>query len=206
MERQTYVSTVENLRKRGFDARLVHNKEEARTLIAEYIIPYGTVGFGGSETVKELDIANLAREHRAKVYDHNQAHLSMEEKMDLMRKGLTSDLYMTSANAITIDGKIFNIDGTGNRIAAMTFGPKKVVIVAGINKIVPDDEAAMKRIKTIACPKNATRLEKKTPCRELGYCVDCDSPDRICMVTHIMERKPRWTDITVIIIEEEMGY
>lgn len=206
MERQTYVNTVENLRKRGFDARLVRNKEEARTLIAEYIIPYGTVGFGGSETVKELDIANLAREHRAKVYDHNQAHLSLEERMDLMRKGLISDLYMTSANAITTDGKIFNIDGTGNRIAAMTFGPKKVVIVAGINKIAVDDEAAMNRIKTVACPKNAARLEKKTPCRELGYCVDCDSPDRICMVTHIMERKPRWTDITVIIVEEEMGY
>lgn len=206
MEREILQKTLDNLRKNGFDARLVHNKEEARTLIAEYIVPYGSVGFGGSMTVKALGIQDLAREHRAKVYDHGMPNLSAEEKLEMMRKSLTCDLYMTGANAISEEGKIFNIDGTGNRVAAMTFGPKKVVIVAGMNKIAADDEKAMERIKTIACPQNAARLNMATPCIELGRCVDCRAPGRICMVTSIMERKPRLTDITVIIIEEELGY
>ena len=206
MEKEILQKTLDNLRKNGFDARLVHNKEEARTLIAEYIVPYGSVGFGGSMTVKTLGIQDLAREHRAKVYDHGMPNLSAEEKLEMMRKSLTCDLYMTGANANSEEGKIFNIDGTGNRVAAMTFGPKKVVIVAGMNKIAADDEKAMERIKTIACPQNAARLNMATPCIELGRCVDCRAPGRICMVTSIMERKPRLTDITVIIIEEELGY
>lgn len=206
MDKAVLQKTVENLRKNGFDARLAHNKEEAQTLVTEYIVPYGTVGFGGSVTVRELGLPDLARAHKAKVYDHWQEHLSAEEKMDIMRKCLTCDLYITSTNAISESGKIFNIDGNGNRVAAMIFGPKKVVIVAGKNKIAADDEKALARIKTIACPQNAARLKMKTPCVKTGHCLNCQAADRICKITSVMEKKPGLTDITVIIIDEELGY
>ena len=206
MKKEILQKTLDNLRKNGFDARLVHNKEEACTLIAEYIVPYGSVGFGGSMTARELGLPDLARAHKASVYDHWKPNLTQEEKMEVMRKCLTSDLYIASANAISANGKIFNIDGNGNRVAALTFGPKKVVIVAGMNKITPDEASAMERIKTVACPKNAARLNAKTPCVKLGYCADCQAPERICKITSVMEKKPGLTDITVIIIDEELGY
>lgn len=206
MEREMLTKTIENLRKNGFDARLCRNQDEAKTLIAEHIIPYGTVGLGGSMTLRQMEIAQLAREHRAKVLDHWDFKLNAEERMNIMRKALISDLYLTGANAISADGKIFNIDGNGNRVAAMIFGPKKVIIVCGQNKIVADDKAAMERIKNIACPQNAKRLNRKTPCAQTGFCTDCQSAERICAITSIMEKKPNLTDITVIIIKEELGY
>lgn len=206
MDREILQKTIENLRKNGFDARLVHNKEEACTLVAEYIVPYGAVGFGGSMTARELGLPDLARAHKASVYDHWKPNLTAEEKLEVMRKCLTCDLYIASANAISVNGKIFNIDGNGNRVAALTFGPKKVVIVAGMNKITPDEASAMERIKTVACPKNGARLNAAVPCVDLGRCADCYTPDRMCSVVSIMERKPRFADITVIIIEEELGY
>ena len=206
MDKNLLNQTIENLRKNGFDARLCRNQDEAKTLIAEYIIPYGSVGMGGSMTLRQLELAELARNHRAKVYDHWDMKLNAEEKMDIMRKSLLSDLYLTSANAISANGKIFNIDGNGNRLAAMMFGPKKVIIVAGYNKITADENAAMERIKNYVCGKNASRLQRKTPCAETGKCMDCQSKDRICAITSIMEKKPGLTDITVIIIEEELGY
>ena len=206
MDKNLLNQTIENLRKNGFDARLCRNQDEAKTLIAEYIIPYGTLGLGGSTTLRQMQLPELAREHRAKVYDHWDFKLNAEEKLNILRKSLLSDLYLTSANAISSNGKIFNIDGNGNRLAAMMFGPKKVVIVAGYNKIVTDENAAMERIKNYVCGKNAKRLEKKTPCAVSGKCADCQSKDRICAITSIMEKKPGLTDITVIIIEEELGY
>ena len=206
MDREILQKTIENLRKNGFDARLVHNKEEACTLIAEYIVPYGSVGFGGSMTVRQLGLPDLARAHKASVYDHWKPNLTQEEKTEMMRKCLTGDLYIASANAISANGKIFNIDGNGNRVAALTFGPKKVVIVAGRNKIAADDEKAIARMKTVACPQNAARLNAKTPCVKLGYCEDCQAPERICKIISVMEKKPGLTDITVIIIDEELGY
>lgn len=206
MDKNLLNQTIENLRKRGFDARLCRNQDEAKTLIAEYIIPYGSVGLGGSMTLRQMQLPELAREHRAKVYDHWDFKLNAEEKLNILRKSLLADLYLASANAISANGKIFNIDGNGNRLAAMMFGPKKVVIVAGYNKIVNDEKAAMERIKNHVCGLNAKRLQRKTPCAESGKCLDCQSQDRICAITSIMERKPGLTDITVIIIEEELGY
>jgi len=206
MDRAILTQTIENLRKNGFDARLCRNQDEAKTLIAEHIIPYGTVGFGGSMTLMQLEVAQLARDHRAKTLRHSDSKLNAEERLEVARKALTSDLYLSSANAITVDGKIFNIDGSGNRVAALTFGPKKTIIVCGYNKIVADDEAAIERIKTITCPQNAKRLQRKTPCAELERCTNCQTEDRMCNITAIMEKRPRWADIMVIIIEEELGY
>jgi hypothetical protein len=124
-----------------------------------------------------------------------------------MRKGqLTCDVFFSSTNALTLDGKLVNIDGTGNRVASMIFGPGHVVLIVGANKITDDLQQAMIRAKHLAAPMNAMRLNLKTPCATTGYCSDCNSEDRICKVTTIIEYKPDLTNFTVILVGEEIGY
>lgn len=136
---------------------------------------------------------------------HSLPELSMEERIEVMRRQLTCDLFLAGANAVTLDGKIVNIDATGNRVGAMTFGPKKVVIVAGVNKLADDVDSGIARVRRWASPANARRLSMKTPCAETGECADCKSPMRICRVVHVMEKKPRLTDVTVILVAEALG-
>jgi hypothetical protein len=114
-------------------------------------------------------------------------------------------VFLASSNAVTEDGKLYNIDGTGNRVAAMTFGPKKVILVCGINKIVKDIDDAHRRAKERAAPMNARRLNTKTPCAETGECADCSSPQRICNVYTALVKKPSRTDITVLLVGEPLG-
>ena len=124
-----------------------------------------------------------------------------------MRHELTCDLFLTSANALTADGRLVNVDGNGNRVAASIFGPKRVVFVVGRNKIVDGGiDAAIDRIKREACPPNCRRLNKKTPCAATGVCADCSSPDRICSVTVVMDRRPSRTDVQVLLVDEDLGY
>jgi hypothetical protein len=123
-----------------------------------------------------------------------------------MRRQLTCDLFLTGTNALTMDGCLVNIDATGNRAAAMFFGPDKVIVVAGRNKIVNGDiDDAVRRIKGCASPPNTRRLNFKTPCASTGLCSDCSSPDRICRITTIIDRKPRQTDLRVLVVNEDMG-
>ena len=124
-----------------------------------------------------------------------------------MRRELTCDLFLTSANALTADGRLVNIDGNGNRVAASIFGPRRVVFVVGRNKIVDGGiDVAIDRIKREACPPNCRRLNKKTPCATTGVCADCSSPDRICKVTVVMDRRPSQTDACVLLVDEDLGF
>jgi hypothetical protein len=124
----------------------------------------------------------------------------------IMRRQLTCDLFLTGTNALTLSGCLVNIDATGNRVGSMLFGPKKVIVVAGRNKLVDGDIAdALKRIKEWSSPPNARRLNFNTPCAKTGFCCDCNSPERICRITTIIDRKPRQTDLRVLVVNEEMG-
>jgi hypothetical protein len=128
-----------------------------------------------------------------------------EERLRLIQKSFSADIFLSSTNAITEDGKLFNVDATGNRVGAMFIGPKKTIIVAGVNKIVKDVEAAEKRLKEWVAPQNIKRLNRKTPCAETGVCADCSSPDRICNIYVVLAKKPSRTDIVVILVGERLG-
>ncbi len=198
---------VENLEKNEFCAKYFKNREEAIDYIKKLLKNYHSIGFGGSMTVlQDLMIDKLAENMGKEILNHNRPEFSMEKKLEIRKKQLTCDLFITSTNAITKDGKIVNIDGVGNRVSAMIFGPKKVLIICGINKVTKDVHSALNRIKEIAAPMNAKRLNAKTPCAETGVCVDCKSPGRICRVTVIMDKKPKLSDIEVLIIGENLGF
>lgn len=198
--------TVAALNNNRFKAEYCENAEEAKKRALELAEGATTVGFGGSRSIVDLELAGALVEAGATILNHGAAELTPEEKMALMKQQQTCSVFFSSANAITVDGAIVNIDGLGNRVSAMIFGPEKVIIVAGRNKLVDGDICdAIKRIKTYACAPNTFRLGKKTPCAETGICVNCNSPERICNVTTIMEKCPRATDIHVLIVNEEMG-
>jgi len=197
---------VEALTKNGFNAIYFPYKEEASDYISQLIPFKCSVGVAGSATTKSLGILEELKAKGNKILDHNDPTLSQEEKMQVRIDQQTCDLFLTSSNAVTLDGKLVNMDGIGNRVAAMTFGPKKVLIVVGVNKIVSNLDLALDRIQTIASPINNKRLNQPNPCVKTGVCVDCQSPTRICNILTVLYRKPFLTDITVVIIGEDLGY
>ena len=185
------LNAIEGLKRRGFEAVGVATKAEALKLVMDEAETAQSVGWGGSESVKEIGARDAIIATGKEIRDHQTV----------------MDLFLLSANAITSDGVIVNIDGTGNRIAASIFGPKRVVYVIGKNKVVNGGVLeAIARAKKCACPPNCRRLNKKTPCAETGICADCDSPDRICKVTAIFEQPPRHTSTKVILVDEDLGY
>ena len=203
----TLNKTAAALERRGYETIVCATGAEAADAIRREMEKAQSVGFGGSETIKALGIPELAKRMGKTILRHGDPSLSPEEKMAVMRGELTCDLFLLSANAMTADGVIVNIDGNGNRVAASIFGPKRVVFAVGRNKIVDGGvEAAMERVKHCACPPNCRRLSKRTPCAATGVCADCSSPDRICKVTTIFDRRPTKTSILVILIDEDLGY
>jgi acyl-CoA hydrolase len=154
----------------------------------------------------DLKLDELLKAKGKEILNHNIGSLSPEEKLEIRKRQLTCDLFITSTNALTKDGKLINTDGVGNRVAAMIFGPKKTLVLAGVNKIVKDVNAGLSRIKEIASPMNTKRLNVNTPCAVTGVCSDCNSPQRICRVTTIIEKKPNFSDIEIVIIGENLGY
>jgi len=165
------------------------------------------VGIGGSITIRELGlIEKLKEKGTINLLDHWKEGLTPQDISEIRIQQMISDLFLTSANAITEKGEIVNIDGIGNRVNAMTYGPKKVIVIAGINKIVPDINAAIERIKRIAAPMNAKRLNLPLPCAETGYCHDCKSEKRICRILSVLMKKPGLTDIHVYLVNEKLGY
>ncbi len=195
----------EALKKNGFDARFVSTPAEAFSIIMGFVNKAGNAAFGGSLTLKELGIREAASEIGVSIIDHSRPGLSPEEKLDAMRRELTSDLFLTGANAVTLDGRIMNVDMIGNRLAAMLFGPKKVVAVAGANKIVRNEDEALTRIELAAGPMNSKRLGLNNPCAVTGVCSDCNSDTRICRAYQVLRKRPRETDFTVIIVGTAMG-
>jgi len=199
-------TAVKALKKNGFDAVFVEGREAASGLIAKYFAKGATVGFGGSVTAEALSLPALARTAGCKVLDHNAPGLADAEKLALRKQQLTCDIFISGSNALTLEGELVNVDGTGNRIAALTFGPAKTIVVVGINKLVQDLDEAFARIELYAAPMNNKRLNKPNPCVKAGVCMDCEGDSRICRVYQILRKKPTMSDFTVIIVGEELGY
>jgi len=199
-----------SLEENNFEVFLANNSSEAKEIVLKEILPKTvakTISWGGSLTFTETglydDIKNNPDLEVLDVYDKN---LSDEEKNKLRRRALLVDLFISGTNAVTETGCLVNLDMYGNRIAGITFGPKHVVIFVGRNKIVPDLEDAMFRIKNYAAPVNSMRLDKKTPCARTSYCEDCKSPDRICNVWTITEKSFPKGRIKVVLINEDLGF
>ncbi|MGI5911056.1 MAG: lactate utilization protein [Syntrophomonadaceae bacterium] len=197
---------VEALKKKGFDAIYCATREEAIQEILKTAETADSIGLGGSMSIKQLKVEEDLKRLGKNILNHNAPGLQPDEILDRQRSQQTCDLFLAGTNALTLAGQLVNMDGVGNRVAAMIFGPKKVVIVAGRNKIVENTEEAVKRIKDYAAPANAQRRGSKTPCAATGFCSDCTSPDRICRITTIIDYCPRRTDITVLVVNEDMGF
>jgi hypothetical protein len=164
------------------------------------------VSWGGSMTFTATGLYDaLKSDNGFEVLDVFDRSLSPEENIELRRRSLLVDLYLTGTNAVTETGKLVNLDMTGNRVAAITFGPRNVIVLVGRNKIVPDDEEASYRIKDYAAPANAMRLDKKTPCVKTSYCEDCKSPDRVCNTWTITEKSFPKGRIKIVLINDTLG-
>jgi hypothetical protein len=167
---------------------------------------YESFGFAGSNTTRALGLIEELKSKGKTIHDHWQQDLSKDEDVDIRLKQGRCDCFFCSANAISITGEVVNVDGVGNRTNAMCFGPKKIVIVAGMNKVTQDLESAIKRVRDIAGPMRAKSLNIKTPCVETGICSDCNSPQRICRITVILQRRPLMSDVSVVLINEALGF
>ncbi|RPJ10742.1 MAG: lactate utilization protein [Deltaproteobacteria bacterium] len=198
--------TVKNLRRHGFDALQVPDRSAACSEILKRIPSSKTVGIGGSVTVREIGILDKLKGQGNTLYDHWKEGLGPVESLKIRKAQQSCDLFLGSSNAVTMAGEIVSVDGFCNRISSMAFGPKEVILAVGRNKIVRDVPAALARIKEVAAPMNARRFGLNSPCVQAGRCVDCDSPERICRGTLILERKPFATEVLVVIVQEELGY
>ena len=197
---------VENLTKKRFTAVYCATAQEASDYILKQAETAKNVGFGGSLSVADLKLTTLLADQGKEILNHGFPDLTPEQKQTVMKRQQTCDLFLSGTNAATLDGCLVNIDGNGNRVAAMIYGPSKVIVVVGRNKIVEGDVAdAIKRIKDKSAPPNAMRLNKQTPCATTGFCCDCDSPQRICHITTIIDSKPTLTDFHVLVVNEDMG-
>ena len=198
--------TAVALEKHGFRSVVFAGRDAALPFLLNEAVSAATVGFGGSMTLAELGLARRIEALGKRTLIHSRSGLSAAERRIVMQEQLNCDLFFTSSNAVTMDGILVNIDATGNRVCAMAFGPPRVWVVVGSNKLVADVPAALQRIKEVAAPPNAHRLGYKTPCAVTGLCADCDSPERICRITTIIERNSRATEIGVCLINEDLGY
>jgi L-lactate utilization protein LutB len=200
------LTCVKNLKKHGFDAYFADSIEKARDILMDIVASANSIGIGGSATIRSLGLIEMLETGAIEIYDHWQSDLSKEEDLHIRLAQGRCDLFLCSANAVSLKGEIINVDGIGNRTAAMSFGPKRVAIVAGTNKVTPDLESALRRVKVVAAPMRAKSLNMDTPCAEDGICRDCNSPQRICRITTILHRQPMLTPVSVVIVNSELGF
>lgn len=199
-------AAVAALIKNDFEAVYLPKAEDARQALLRLASPGLTVGFGGSMSVRGLDVAEGFAAAGARVLDHNAPGLKPEEKLAILRSQLTCDLFISGSNALTLAGELVNVDGNGNRVAALTFGPRKTVVVVGVNKIVRTLDEAMARLEEVASPMNNKRLERPNPCVQKGVCMDCRNDTRLCRAYQILKRRPFLSDFTVLVVGESLGY
>jgi len=197
---------AEALEKNNFKPYIANTRAEAIEILKELINRGDSIGLGGSVTLSELGVVEMCRSTEYRLFDRYAPGLSPEETNEVMRQSLLADVFITSTNAVTENGELYNVDGRANRVAAMLFGPKSVIVIAGCNKIVKDLEAADRRVKEIAAPANCVRLKRDTPCVKLGYCADCRSEGRICADKVVMARQMVKDRVKVILVKEELGY
>lgn len=196
---------IQNLAKRNMTGYYSETREQALILIMSMIKEGSTVSWGGSQTLGQIGLYDSLHSKNLVIYDRATA-TTPEETKKIYRDAFSVNYYFMSTNAITLDGKLVNIDGNSNRVAALTFGPDQVFIIAGMNKVATDETMALERVKNFAAPANTQRLNCKTPCVKTGHCHNCLSDDCVCCNT-VITRKSRHNDrIHVFLIGEELGF
>jgi L-lactate utilization protein LutB len=197
---------IANLSKNNMAGYFVNNRTELLTLLSQLLVKGSTIGSGDSVTLEELGVFEYLRSGDYHFLDKFTPNLSKEDKRKLYLKNFTADTFITGSNALTLDGKIFNIDGNGSRVAPMLYGPEQVIVVVGINKLTEDVDSAVKRTRQIAAPLDAIRLGKSTPCTLLSRCIDCKHKQRICNDFVLITGQFIKDRIKVIIVNQELGY
>jgi len=202
--------TLGNLRANNFDAKFAKNRDTVKEIILSSISKDAIVGVSDSATVRQIGIVEELEKRGIKVLNPFTRELTMDPtktmaRDNMSRQEFSCDILVTGTNAVTRDGKLVNIDAVGNRVASMIFGPRKVFIVLSKNKIVKDVDEALHRIKDFIAPFHARTKKFATPCAQTGKCSDCTAAKRICSVTTIMEKKPWRTEMTIILVDEDLG-
>lgn len=205
---------LEALRKNNMEAYFAEKKEDIPEIVKGLLKKGDVISCGGSVTIAECGVFDLMKNGDYVFLDRSVPGLSREEVEDIYRKTFSADAFITSANAVTRDGELINVDGNGNRVAAITFGPESVICIVGKNKIVEDVKEGFHRVKTVAAPKNAQRLGVATPCKTLGHCLypdaditkGCMSEGRICAHYTVCGMQRKKNRIKVILCAEELGY
>ncbi len=209
MDGSSLENVADKLREHGFSVTVHSTVDDVAGAVLSEIPSNAVVNRCGSVTCGQLELFEKLAARGNRINDPYEPTLDDASRIRVRRAGLTADVLLTGTNAITVDGKLVNIDGVGNRVAGQIFGPGKVVIVAGRNKVVSDVPAAIRRIKQEACPKNARRIGVQTPCAHDRPCPapdGCSSPQRMCNATVILERRPRLTSISIHLVDADLGY
>lgn len=196
---------VKNLERRHYEAYFYKTREEAVEKIAQLIPEGSSVSWGGSMTIRDMGLTKKLKSGNYEVYDREEV-TAQEDKVAIYRKAFGCDYYISSVNAISEDGVIVNIDGNGNRVAAITWGPERVILVVGLNKVCQDVDAAIKRARSEAAPVNMARFDFNTPCRKDGVCHNCMSPDSICNYISIQRMSHPAKRHIVVLVDEVLGY
>ncbi|SET22235.1 lactate utilization protein [[Clostridium] polysaccharolyticum] len=196
---------IEKFETRGIEGYYCDNKEEALEKAISLIEKGSTITWGGSETLKEIGMLEAIHNGEYILYDRAEAK-TKEESRAFYGKAVTADYFLMSSNAVTQDGQLVNIDGAGNRLSLLIYGPENVIVVAGMNKVVKDVDEGIVRTQNVASPPNTIRLNKDTGCRELGKCVNCLKDDCICCQVVITRKSRVKNRIKVILVGEELGY
>ena len=199
---------IKAFEKRNISGYYYPTAAEAVAAICQMLPEKSLVGLGGSVSIIESGLVDALRKMDVRLLDRYREGVSKEEVAAMRHEGLRSDVFIASSNAVTADGKLVNIDGMGNRVAAMIFGPKKVVLMVGMNKVVPDVETAIRRVKNTATPPNALRVGVETPCSVKGFCQDplCHVPNRLCMQVVITEASMVPDRLHVVLVGESLGF
>ena len=198
--------TIKNLKKNRIEAIVMESADELLKFMDSQIADSAVVGVGDSLTLESCGVYKYLRERNVRFLDKYSEPLSREEKRDIYLKNFDADCFLCSANAISAEGKIYNLDGNGSRVAPVIYGPKRVFIICGMNKITEDDESARERIRKTAAPLDAKRLGKATPCTVTGKCEDCKSPDKICNYLTVIQGQFDEDRIKVIFVKDNLGY
>jgi hypothetical protein len=204
--REQFAQILDNLEKRGFSAHYFAAKEEAAAWLARQVPPGEQAAFGGSVTLAQLDLGVLLAKNGVELIDYRSLDYSPVELYEKQRSVFYAHSYFSSANALTEQGVILNVDGNGNRLAATVYGPKHVYFVLGRNKLTADLETAIKRLEEVAAPLNCRRLDKPTPCKESGQCQHCGAATSICRAWLALQYAPFGADYHVVLIDEELGF
>lgn len=206
MNKQIIQQTIHALHQNNFSAEYFPTISAAVEELFKTVAPTESIGLGGSVTLMDAHIAEKFIARGNTVFDHHLPNQTPEQVLQVRRNQLLCDVFLTSTNALTQDGKLVNVDGTGQRVAAMIFGPKKVIVITGMNKITPDLNSALQRLSEVAAPKNNQRLNRPNPCTTTGVCIDCNAATRICNARTIIDKQPQLSNIHVWIVGENLGY